>query len=78
MMKKVEVVEVDSTFSGSAIKNLLENCRSDYLLLSLQGGRVEFGARALERLVQVADDSGAGMIYCDFREKMKTELSGTR
>lgn len=69
MMKKVEVVEVDSTFSGSAIKNLLENCSSDYLLLSLQGGRVEFGARALDRLIQVADDSSAGVIYCDFREK---------
>src|SRR5215510_10111486 len=65
----VKAVNVDAFFSGRAINSLIEAWRTDYLLLILPGGRVEFGARAPERLVQVADDSGAALVYSDFRER---------
>jgi hypothetical protein len=69
LTKDVKAINVDAFFSGPAINSLIEAWRTDYLLLILPGGRVEFGARAPERLVQVADDSGAALVYSDFRER---------
>jgi hypothetical protein len=66
---------VDSFFSGALINKLLAWCHTDYLLLMLPGGTVELGARALERLVQVADDTEAGWLYSDFRERIGAEVS---
>ncbi len=65
----VKAIDVDTYFSGLAIKSLIEAWRTDYLLLFLPGGRVELGAHALERFIQVADDAGAGAAYSDFREQ---------
>lgn len=65
----------DSYFSGALINKLLALCRTDYLLLVLPGGAVELGARALERFVQVADDTEAGLLYSDFRERNDADIS---
>jgi len=70
----VKAVNVDAFFSGPAINSLIEAWRTDYLLLILPGGRVDFGARAPERLVQVADDTGAALVYSDFRERNGAEV----
>jgi hypothetical protein len=71
----VEMIKIDTFFSGKVLHDLLAKWRSDYLLLLLPGNRVEFGARALERLIQVADDTGAGLIYSDFREIVGDEVT---
>ncbi|HNG29871.1 MAG TPA: glycosyltransferase family 2 protein, partial [Blastocatellia bacterium] len=46
-----------------------------YLLLILPGGAVELGARAAERFLQVAEDSGAGWLYSDFRRRDGEDIS---
>lgn len=71
----IEVIKLDAFFSGAAINQLLAAWRSDYLLLVLPGNEVELGARALERFVQVAEDSGAGLLYADFRERNGAEVT---
>ena len=71
----VEKITVDSTFSGLKLRALLEAWKSDYLLLVLPGGKVELGERAVERFVQVADDTGAGWLYSDFRQRNGDEVS---
>jgi glycosyltransferase involved in cell wall biosynthesis len=71
----VKAVDVDAFFSGRAINSLIEAWRTDYLLLILPGGRVEFGARAPERFVQVADDAGAAFVYSDFRQQSGEEVT---
>lgn len=71
----VEVINVDPVFSGAGIRALLSNWKTDYLLLVLPGGNVELGARALDRFVQVAGDSGAGMLYSDFRQRTGDEVT---
>src|SRR5262245_42876753 len=71
----IKAVRVDAFFSGAAISSLIEAWRTEYLLLLLPGGRVELGARALERFVQVADDAGAGAIYSDFRQQSGAEFT---
>jgi len=72
----VKAVNVDAFFSGPAINSLIEAWRTDYLLLILPGGRVELGARAPERFVQVADDAGAAFVYSDFRQQKSAEVAG--
>ena len=76
LTEDVRAVNVDAFFSCPAINSLIEAWRSDYLLLILPGGRVEFGARAPERFVQVADDSGAALVYSDFRQQNGAEVPG--
>src|SRR5262249_10977556 len=73
--KDVKAVNVDAFFSGPAINSLIEAWQTDYLLLILPGGRVDFGARALERFVQVADDAGASFVYSDFRQQNDAEVT---
>jgi hypothetical protein len=68
-------LSVDIWCSGALINKLLAVCHSDYLLLVLPGGHVEFGARALDRFVQVADDTEAGLLYSDFRERTGAEIN---
>src|SRR5262249_16466950 len=71
----MKVINVDAFYSGLAIDSLIEAWRTDYLLLILPGGRVELGARALDRFVQVADDAGSAFVYSDFRERSDDEVS---
>jgi hypothetical protein len=68
-------VAVDSYFSGTLVNKLLALCKTEYLLFVLPGGAVEFGPRALERFLQVAEDTEAGWLFSDFRERQGAELS---
>jgi len=54
--------------SGDGISRLIEETKTDYLLLIFPGGRVEIGPRAIERFLSVAHDSRAAWIYSDFRD----------
>jgi len=76
LLKGVKAVDVDAFFSGPSINSLIEAWRTDYLLLIMPGSRVELGARAPERFVQVADDAGAAYVYSDFRQQSGAELAG--
>lgn len=71
----IETITVDSTFSGLKLRALLDGWKTDYLLLVLPGGKVELGARAVERFVQVADDTSAGLLYSDFRQRSGDEVT---
>jgi Glycosyl transferase family 2 len=74
MSGRIQAVTLDGFLSGGVINQLLSNLKCDYLLLVLPGGRVEFGSSTLERFVQIADDSGAGLIYSDFKESCGDEI----
>jgi hypothetical protein len=71
----IEVIKVNAFFSGVAISRLLAAWQSAYLLLVLPGHEIELGARALERFVQAAEDSHAGLLYSDFRERNGDEIT---
>lgn len=61
-------------FSGAGINRVLDETRSRYLLIILPGERIEPGQRAVERMVSVAADSGAGLVYSDFRDDLGGEI----
>jgi len=62
-------------FSGKVAAQILDSLRSDYLLIVFPGEQIETGARAVERMVQVADDSGAGLVYSDFKDETTGKLT---
>ncbi|MEN3334787.1 MAG: hypothetical protein V7641_4152 [Blastocatellia bacterium] len=61
--------------SGRGINELLASAVGDCLLVILPGEQVEFGQRAIERVLRVAADSGAALIYSDFRDDTGDNLS---
>ncbi|MBS1792138.1 MAG: glycosyltransferase family 2 protein [Acidobacteria bacterium] len=72
---EVETIKIDSAFSGPAIGTLLDRWKTDYLLLVLPGGKIELGARAVDRFVQVAADTRAGWLFSDFRQRNGDEVT---
>lgn len=68
-------LEYDPVFSTSKTRTLLENWKTKYLLLGLPGGSINPGPRTAERFYQVAFDSGAGIVYSDFREENAGEIA---
>lgn len=65
-------ISVDGFYSSRVVEELFDICDSEYLLVVFPGGRIRFGTRALERYLQVVRDTGAGIVYADFRD-----LTGT-
>lgn len=73
-LKSHQAVGQTIAYSPQAITAMLEETAGKFLLLILPGGRIELGAQAVERLLQVAEDTQAGLIYSDFRERHGAEV----
>jgi hypothetical protein len=65
---RVQEITAPTNFLGEAVNDLLAVTQADYLLFTFAGSAITLGARTLERLVQLADDTGAAWLYSDFRE----------
>ncbi len=65
----------EAFFSGPVFQTVIESLDRDYLLLQLAGGQPDYSDGALRRLVQAADDAGAGIVYADFRERNGAEIA---
>jgi hypothetical protein len=71
---KLRTLPIESYLSGS-IDRLLDQVRTDYLVLIVPGQTIEPGQRAVERLLSVIEESGAGMVYSDFKDSVEGGLS---
>ena len=69
-----EVIATD-LLSGRGVNQMLASAAGDYLLVVLPGEQVTFGQRAIERFLQVAEASGSGFVYSDFRDDTGDGLS---
>jgi hypothetical protein len=76
--RKARFVDGDF-FSGAGIGRLLDAVKTDYMMLVLPGHDINLdinlGALALERIIRVADESTAGLLYSDFKDVIGGELS---
>ncbi len=72
--RKARLIEGDF-FGGAAIARLLDAVKTDYMMLVLPGEEIDLGTRALERILEVAEASGAGLIYSDFKDEIGGELT---
>lgn len=65
MIDGCELIEVDSFRSMAMLRALAEKSDTDYTLIYTKTAELNFGYFALERMLQIAENSGAGMVYSD-------------
>lgn len=63
---KLEVLVTDQPAGGKALRQVFKHVRTDYVLFVDPNTEVRLGQFALERLCDVADQTGAGMVYADY------------
>ncbi len=67
----VHALPVDNLSGGVDLMAVLERCKADFILMVFPGQRIRLGSRALERFLEVACDTGAGLVYSDYYEESK-------
>ena len=60
-----EVISVDSLNSSATMKKIAEKSSGDFSLIYTKYTTLELGYFALDRLVELAKDSNAAMLYAD-------------
>jgi len=63
-----ELIIAEENGSCSTIRQVAKLVQSDFALLALGEGTIELGQGAVERLVQVAENTDAPMVYADYFE----------
>ncbi len=64
----IETLVVEKPFSAKTIQFIAQKSSAAYSLLALNNSPVELGQFAIARLFQVAENTGAAMVYADYRE----------
>ncbi len=65
-----KLLKIDNPQSAYTTQIIAENATTAYSLIFTKPEALEFGAYALERLVQVANDTQAGLVYSDYYQIM--------
>jgi hypothetical protein len=60
--------------TGSVLK-MSAAAKTDYILVYTKSFRLDLGKFALNRMMQVCEDTGAGMVYSDYYENKENRLS---
>lgn len=66
--EKCKAIDVNSLTSGKTLNAIFQKISTDYLLFISQAQSITLNQAALERFVQIAQDTKAGMLYSDFYE----------
>ena len=69
VQEKARVLKLASP-RGAGFAKVLDAVETDYVLFFSPGEPVRIGQRAIERFLSVAEDSGAGLIYSDFKDEI--------
>ena len=64
-IRKCLPLTVDNLTSSNTLMTIAENAKADYVLLQTKPVSLELGEGALERILRVASDSDASMVYAD-------------
>lgn len=62
-------IQIDSLFSADTLNKIYRHTETGYALLLTQDTLIEPGQFSFERFIQVADYTGAGLIYSDYHAK---------
>lgn len=60
-----EKIEIKGLNSSDTMKKIAAKADADYVMLYTKHNTLEFGMFAIERMLHIADDSAAGMVYAD-------------
>ena len=67
-IKNCEIIYAKSFFSTETVQLISESSHTKYSAILLQDNLLELGQFALERFSDVAENSGAGLVYSDYYE----------
>jgi hypothetical protein len=67
-IENAKILICRNPFSTETIKNVASAGNSDFSLIALQNQTISIGQFALERMLQVAENTGAAMVYADYFE----------
>ncbi|MCL1821993.1 MAG: glycosyltransferase family 2 protein, partial [Prolixibacteraceae bacterium] len=70
----VKTIAAENFFSSEVMIEISHRVESDFILLYTKPFALQLGAWALERMLQIADDTGAGMIYSNYMQLRNGEL----
>lgn len=68
-----EVIAIDSLKSTNTIKKIANNAGTEYTLIYTKQADLRLGYFALDRMIQIAQDSDAGLIYTDYYQVVGDE-----
>jgi len=69
-------IPTDGKFSSNTIRKIADHSNgADYSLIITRETRIRFGMLALERFLEVASGTGAGMVYSDYLDSVDGKLS---
>lgn len=71
----VENLVTENPHSTASMKQIGVNSKSEFCLIALQKTKLEIGQFSLERLLQVAENTGASLVYSDYIEVKNGEQS---
>ncbi len=69
-----EDIVAGSFFKSDDIKAIIRSSTSEYILFVIRENHIDLGSFALERMISVADSTGAGMVYSDYSDKKDLKL----
>ena len=61
-----EIIEIDSIQSTETVMKIAEKTSADYTLIYQKSTVLKLGYFALERMIKIAEDASAGMVYADY------------
>lgn len=61
-----QVLNVNSFTSGATLVKIAEATTADYVMVSIKPASLELGQFALDRMVRIAADTAAAMVYSDY------------
>ena len=60
-----DILDIDTLRSTATIKKIVSKADAEYTLIYTKSANLRLGMFALDRMLQIAEDSGAGMVYAD-------------
>lgn len=70
-----ETIKSETISSSLALKKLAESVSTDYILVYTKQFALDLGRFALNRMIQVCEQAGAGMVYSDYYENREGRLA---
>ena len=65
-IKGCKNIDIDTLHSSNTIKKIAQKTKADYTAIYIKPTSLKLGYFALERMIQIAEDSSAGMVYSDY------------
>jgi len=69
------LIKAEGFASTGAVKKMAEAADTDYILIYGKTSPLDLGKFALDRMIQVCDDTDAGLVYSDYYENRDGRLS---